>query len=249
MSKGGFWHRAVCTSKRKKNGAEEARDQVARRRIDHFDDPVGLPQEEDQEIWPVDVLDLPPEEPPPSWPEGGAEDGNGEPTDRPLISVAKRRRIVEAQAKELNDRKRKLRTSEDDAWAAFAEAVPSSHWAALPQADEFCTPPFEVHESHCAILCGGYCGCMACGSVAGFHGHARLTRPCRGHCPAGSTGPVRRLARGLYPHAQRGIHGSAWPSGEANPVVSRLLSGRRVTDIGTLRRYERRAGTCRSVES
>ena len=123
----------------------------------------------------------------------------------------------------------------------IASAMPVVRWQDLPIVAAERAPHFPVHASHSAIMCGGYCGCLVCGSVAGFHGHARLREMCRGYCPPGSSGPVSKLARGALPHMQRGENGKVWPSGESDPLVEKLESGMGVTISNELlRKYARR---------
>ena len=76
-------------------------------------------------------------------------------------------------------------------------------------------PPLRLDPTHSYIVCGGFAGCVRCCGVAGYRAETtKLCQPCVGGCPAGSRGPLKRLAKGLLPRA-----GSAWPTGEPNPIV------------------------------
>ena len=70
---------------------------------------------------------------------------------------------------------------------------------------------------------------MRCGAVAGYCKNRRLENRCRGVCPTGSRGPIRRLAMGRHPHPQRGM-GEIWPDGEMNPRPTRWTVDERIWD-------------------
>ncbi len=128
------------------------------------------------------------------------------------LAEAKRRRQCEASAAK-------------DAWADISAAVSSKDLSAASFAD--LAPPFATHDTHALIACGGYYGCVRCGSVVGWQRHAQLGAPCRGTCPRGSVRAIRRLAQGLHPF-ERGKEDTtcAWPSGETNPKPLRLRVAR-----------------------
>ena len=130
--------------------------------------------------------------------------------------------MIRDNRRELAKRQRDEREEEGKVWRRIASVMPVERLRGLPTVAAERAPHFPVHASHSAIMCGGYCGCLVCGSVAGFHGHARLQEACRGHCPPGSKGPISKLARGLLPHVQRGGHGTVWPNGESDPLVEKL---------------------------
>ena len=76
-----------------------------------------------------------------------------------------------------------------------------------------CPPPFQVHESHRAlVLCGGFVGCRTCGSVRGYTG-GRLQEECRGWVAKGGDRQVSLLLRGRMPWPAK----TGWPSGEEEP--------------------------------
>ena len=159
-----------------------------------------------------------------------------------MVSVAKRRKLPKDNGQETTKRKREEQEEERKVWKATASAMPVERWRLLPTVVAEKATQFTVHDSHSAIVCGGYCGCLVCGSVAGFHGNARLKEVCRGYCPLGSSGPVKRLARGSLPHVQRDCNGMAWPSGEACPVVEKLCRSIGVVILGDVfRQYARKA--------
>ena len=58
-------------------------------------------------------------------------------------------------------------------------------------------------------------------------------------CPAGSRGPIGRLAKGQLPHVQRNVGGIVWPSGEVEPAVVRYIGGVAM-EVGLCRKYLRR---------
>ena len=80
-------------------------------------------------------------------------------------------------------------------------------------------PPLDLHPSHTYILCGGFAGCIKCGGVAGFALPTKLDGECKRGCPAGSRGPIGRLARGQLPRPLASGSGTVWPSGELCPPV------------------------------
>ena len=128
-----------------------------------------------------------------------------------LVTPAKRRRILSEQRVARREAVEEVRTARSSAWLLLARN--------LPPLDEPCgdnVVPFRVDPTHECICCGGYVGCVRCGSVVAMQQHSSLSSACRGQCPLGAVGPVRRLAAGLLPR------GEQWPSGESAPLPRRL---------------------------
>ncbi len=140
------------------------------------------------------------------------------------ISAVARRRAVLAQLAEKRRRVGHDREVRAAAWrAGDMGTVLEGTGIVVPVSRE--PPPFTVGSGHDLLLCGGFTGCIRCGMVVGWHGHARLAAPCRGACPSGSVRPIRRLARGLMPHWQQDGDGQNWPSGESTPTPYRVRLG------------------------
>ena len=138
-----------------------------------------------------------------------------------LVTPAKRRGQVIAQHREMGKRARLDREAAAAAERVFFMGTEDAFTEGLPACDTL--PPLALHGSHAFLVVGGYVGCIRCGGVAGFTRSTMLSGPCRGHCPAGSRGPIRLLAQGKLPRRKRQhdgtVTGDAWPSGEAFPVV------------------------------
>ncbi len=137
-----------------------------------------------------------------------------------LVTARERRRLVMQQL----DEKRKRRRAEMEAvamtWRGGEAVMGIGEFVDLPKDDD--ALPFTVHDTHQLVVCGGYTGCVRCGRVVAFQGHARFATPCRGTCPNGSLRPIRRLVRGEHPHdVKRGHLGVQWPSGETAPTPRR----------------------------
>ena len=123
--------------------------------------------------------------------------------------------------------KRRKLVEDDDVlrtWLRSGIAVPWARWDAIDRGET--NPPIEAHWSHVLIACGGYGGCVRCGAVAGGSKNKALSGDCRKHCPRGSRGPIGRLARGHFPHPQRGM-GQIWVDGSINPTPVKWCIDRR----------------------
>ena len=129
---------------------------------------------------------------------------------------AKRRVKVAAQQKELKRRRVLDLQGEEDTARVIELGTPRALAVSFPMWRSL--PPVEIHREHTALVCGGYAGCVKCGSTVAFHSVSLLKDPCRGWCPAGSRRPVRRLAGGQHPR-DYGEVCHEWPSGELNPKV------------------------------
>ncbi len=127
-----------------------------------------------------------------------------------LVTPAKRRRILAEQRMAQREDAAAARAANDAAWLLVARSLPYE-----VQADANDVVPFFVHGSHECLACGGFVGCIRCGSVVSAQQRSALSHQCRGSCPDGASGPVRRLAAGLLPR------GKAWPSGETAPLPKR----------------------------
>jgi hypothetical protein len=136
------------------------------------------------------------------------------PTNR--ISVDKRRRVVAEQRREVASRRAQDEAQRHKAWEAARVAIPCAVWEAMEGTDD--AEGRDIHQSHSAILCGGFAGCFRCGAVVGYKQCSKLQEECRGFCPKGSRGCIVKLAAGKLPHVQRGgKYGQTWPSGEVDP--------------------------------
>ena len=64
-------------------------------------------------------------------------------------------------------------------------------------------PPFDCDLSHWLVLCGGYAGCLRCGSVVLTKRLSRLKRPCRRFIPTcHSKFRIGRLCRSCCPYVR-----------------------------------------------
>ncbi len=152
----------------------------------------------------------------------GARDEAGvvEQVETGLVTARDRRRMVIQQLEEKRKRRRAEMEAVAAAWRGGEAVMGVGDFVDLP-GDETALP-FAVHATHHIVVCGGYTGCVRCGRVVAFQGHARFATPCRGTCPNGSLRPIRRLIRGEHPHEERRGHlGAQWPSGEAAPTPRR----------------------------
>ena len=114
--------------------------------------------------------------------------------------------------------KRENKANHASAEFAVSRAVASGNIAGMSSASGV-EVPFEMKPSHKIVLCGGYAGCLKCGSVVSQSTATNaLGQECKGHCPRGSRGAVRRLAKGLHPRRPR----DEWPNGEEAPHPKRL---------------------------
>ena len=81
---------------------------------------------------------------------------------------------------------------------------------------------FRLHSSHRAIECGGYVGCIACGSlVSRQRKHQRMEKPCVPHPGpkvSGSLCRINRAAQGIHPYA----NDAPWPNGSVRPAPRRV---------------------------
>ena len=80
----------------------------------------------------------------------------------------------------------------------------------------------RLHASLRAIECGGYVGCIACGSLVSRQRKGqRLEKPCVPHpWPriSGSFHRVNKAAQGIHPYA----HDAPWPNGSVRPAPRRV---------------------------
>ena len=127
-----------------------------------------------------------------------------------LVTPAKRRRLLTAQRAIRRDDAAAARLANEAAWRVMAKSLPQ---VATHESQE--VVPFPVDGSHECITCGGFVGCIRCGSVVSAQLRSALSSPCRGFCPPGATGPVQRLVNRLLPR------GEAWPNGEIEPKPKR----------------------------
>ncbi len=133
---------------------------------------------------------------------------------------AQRRRLITSIKRDAEWRKGQISVVNREAWQKMAAAISLEAFIEIEYSPS--PPPFEVHESHVVIECGGYLGCVLCAAVSGFWTKTALTRECRRGALATSKRPIRRLAQGRLPHLQKdGSYGTDWPSGEAEPRPKR----------------------------
>ena len=166
------------------------------------------------------------------WTKNGCEQGRtrgpasevGRPDEMPpvseqaLVTPAKRRQLKREQLAEQRRVAEATAAIHAEAWQGVKRALPS-----LAAPEPRCRLQYldgrSVHPSHTCFECGGYLGCIKCGSVVSTSQRCALVEPCRGECPAGSRGPIRRLTSGRLPR------GRSWPSGEAEPQPKRWRAG------------------------
>ncbi len=130
-----------------------------------------------------------------------------------LVTPAKRRRLMSTQRAMQREDVAAASVANAAAWRQLARCLPR---VPEPEPEVHDVLPFNVDSSHEGIICGGYVGCIRCGSVVATQAQSALNTRCRGDCPPGACGPVRRLAAGRRPR------GDTWPSGEDEPLPKRL---------------------------
>ena len=148
----------------------------------------------------------------------------GNNSDR-TCSLRKRKRIIGKQKEILEERRKQEIGATKEAWARANYAISWTLWGRMASGRNH--PPIQAHRTHVLISCGGFGGCIRCGSVAGYCKNRRLEKECRGSCPTGSRGPIRRLSMGRHPHPQRG-QGLTWVDGSLSPKPTRWETDQRV---------------------
>ena len=131
-----------------------------------------------------------------------------------MVTPAKRRRLLSEQQAAARADASAAGTVRQSAWDASMRTLawhPES--TATPPAAFMST---TIHASHNCLECGGFVGCVRCGSVVSTPQRSALDKPCRVSCPLGTRGPVKIMAAGRLPR------GEAWPSGEVDPKPKRL---------------------------
>ncbi len=134
-----------------------------------------------------------------------------------MVTLAKRRRLLSAQRAMERQDIQAAEATRQHAWGAVARTLACTADES-PEATQQHFRPAPVHHTHACIECGGFIGCTRCGSVSSTPQKSALDRQCRGWCPPGSRGPVKRLAAGALPHGQE------WPSGATDPKPKRFRS-------------------------
>ena len=136
----------------------------------------------------------------------------------PTCTAAKRARLLREQRADLVDRS--LR-DESALAAAWPRSFSTSYEEYMRVAVSAEAPPVPAHSSHILIACGGYGGCLACGSVTSERTSTLLEGVCHRYC----TDPryVRRLIAGKLPRAAKGRSALGWPDGSTNPVPRRWI--------------------------
>ncbi len=129
-----------------------------------------------------------------------------------FVTPAKRRRLMRARRATAQENAATTRIASESAWSLMASGLPAYP---TPPEQALSRAPMRIHSTHDCIACGGYFGCLRCGSVVGSARSSLLSDACRGACPAGSGGPIARLRAGRLPR------GRAWPSGELQPLPKR----------------------------
>ena len=142
-----------------------------------------------------------------------------DPEGQHLVTPAKRRQALVDQRAAKRANSTQTTANFQEAWRKLQASMPRG---APQMAAEDCEetsdgiPGLTIHETHVCMACGGFVGCLHCGSVAATPLQGALARPCRGSMPFGSTRPIRKLVLGIPPR------GTQWPSGEEAPRPKRL---------------------------
>ena len=137
--------------------------------------------------------------------------------DAPLVTPAKRRRLVAEQRQATREAATERRAIEQQAWQHIASSMRSS-------ADEMDAElggiegAIDAHSTHDCVACGGFVGCTRCGAVVSTRQHGALHGQCRGWMPQGSAGVINRLVSGRVPR------GDSWPNGAVDPRPKRIRS-------------------------
>ena len=136
--------------------------------------------------------------------------------DAAVVEVAKYAKCAQAKRGEAKRRRVLNGFVKAEAWNAAAAQLPHS----IADSLEFghTGPAIPAHHTHVIVMCGGFVGCMACGTVTGWAPSKMLSNECRRSCPPGSCFRVQRLVRGQLPHPQSGHQGRTWPDGSIEPV-------------------------------
>ncbi len=156
--------------------------------------------------------------PPPT--QGNASGTEGTQADDGMVTAAERRRLAWERIAEVRRRQREEVASLRAAWGSAGTAISADAYVAMAPSDT--PPPFHRRRRPRSRRLRRIYGCVRCAAVVGWHGHHRLMAECRGGCPAGSRGPIKRLSRGLLPHRQQEFYGRDWPNGETSPFPFRL---------------------------
>ena len=91
---------------------------------------------------------------------------------------------------------------------------------AAAEADMTAAAPLTVlHETHDCLLCGGFVGCIRCGSVVHSNNNTAISRPCPGQILRNPT-DVRNLIAGVLPR-----RGRRAPNGEIEPAPKKIRHG------------------------
>ena len=133
-----------------------------------------------------------------------------------MVTPAKRRRLVREQAAEHRQDREALRTRMNESWSAQTRALVSSPELGVDEEATDMRRLVSIDPTHDCVACGGFLGCVKCGSVVSTSQRSALGRRCRGCCPAGARGPINRLLAGRPPR------GNSWPSGETSPRPQRM---------------------------
>ena len=102
-------------------------------------------------------------------------------------SQRKRKRLIGKQKAVLEERRRKEVQATKEAWARANYAISWTLWGRMASGRNY--PPIRARWTHALISCGGFGGCIRCGSVTGYCKNRRLEDRCRGTRPKGSRGP------------------------------------------------------------
>ena len=108
------------------------------------------------------------------------------------------------------------------AWVNFAQSTHSQYANNITCTTNSTVLRFAVHSSHKAVECGGYVGCLTCGSIAMLPKEGlRLAARCipKVNKSSGSFYRVRRIAQGLHPY---GKVDDPWPNGVTQPTPRRV---------------------------
>ena len=138
-----------------------------------------------------------------------------------MVTRHKRRVILRARKAKAAEDRAGNRSRRSSAWSRVIQGIRANR-EKLPVTPSI-TLPFSVHPTHECVGCGGFVGCVVCGSVISRSRKGQrlvdLCRPPAGPRSSGSFTRVRRLAQGLHPRSRF----SNWPDGNMHPRPFRVV--------------------------
>ena len=94
-----------------------------------------------------------------------------------VCSLRKRKRLIGKQKEALKERREQDILYTKEAWAKANHAISWTLWGRMSSGINH--PPIRAHWTHALISCGGFGGCIRCGSVVGDCKSLRLVATCR----------------------------------------------------------------------